>query len=585
MTALQRRLHAACWRLRNTDLTGHEMHFLKFTAASSSFFLLCLALTACGGGGGGNSSVNAGCANLGSTAFASTSVSGKVTFDLVPVAVNGARPQLNYAATVRQPARAIVVESVDCSSGQVLATATTSATGDYALVVPNNRTVFIRALAQMTSIGGNPAPFVVVDNTDSGALWATDSALFGSGTVAALTQNLNAGSGWTGTAYDNTQRAAGPFAILDTAYQAAQKIIASDLAVAFVPLEFNWSPNNITASGNRALGQIGITFFTIGSGSNGAATRQIYVLGYANNDTDEYDRHVVAHEFGHYLQNAFSRDDSVGGSHRPGDRLDMRVAFSEGWGNAWSGLALNNAVYADTKFTNQVGGITFNVSQGESTNPGWFKEGSVQKVLWDFSNSPAIGFTSVWNALKSGLSRSAALAGIHSFSRALADANPAAAPTISAILGTQGITLTTSPYAETETNFGAPAMPNTSPLYLTYPGSTLGNICVDSAADLNLDGNKAGEIRYVRLSLPQAGTRSFNVSQTSSSSGSSDPDFVLYDRSGGIFQSNGTAVNVENASTILPAGDYVLAITDFNLSSPPTRSALNTSSCFSLTVQ
>ena len=551
---------------------------LKNTAASFFLFFICLALVACGGGGGGNNgnSGNAGCSNLGSTAFASTAVSGKVTFDLVPVAVNGARPQLNYAATVKQPARSIVVESIDCSSGQVLATATTSATGDYALVVPNNRTVFIRALAQINSIGANAAPFSVVDNTDGSAQWATDGALFGSGTAAALTQNLNAGSGWTGTAYDNTQRAAGPFAILDTAYQAAQKVIASDPAIAFVPLEFNWSPNNITASGDRALGQIGISFFTLGSGSNGAATRQIYVLGYANNDTDEYDRHVVAHEFGHYLQSAFSRDDSVGGTHGQNDRLDLRVAFSEGWGNAWSGIALANPVYADTNGRNQVGGFSFDVSQANSTNPGWFKEASVQKVFWDFSNSPEIGFTRVWSALKNGLTRLPALAGIHSYAHALAVDNSTATTTIINILGMQGITLPSTPYADNETKFGSPELTNVKPIYLDYPavGSTLANICVDSAADPLRHRNKAGQFRYVRLKLP-AGPRTISVTQISG--GSTDPDFVLYDRTGGIFQSNGTALNVETASTItsLPAGEYVLAITDFNLSS----------SCFSLTVQ
>lgn len=562
---------------------------MQFPNKSSASFLLCLALAACGGGGGGDSVANSPgavtCANLGSSAFASTTVSGKVTFDLVPVAVNGTRPQLNYAGISKQPARAIVVQSVDCASGQVLATSTTGASGDYALVVPANRTVFIRALAQMNAIGPNAAPFSVVDNTDSGAQWATSGAVFGSGTAAALTQNLNAGSGWTGAAYDDKQRAAGPFAILDTAYQAAQKLIASDPAIAFPALEFNWSPNNITAGGNLALGQIGNSFFTVGPGSTGASTRQIYVLGYANNDTDEYDRHVVAHEFGHYLQNAFSRDDSVGGNHRTGDRLDMRVAFSEGWGNAWSGIALGNPLYADTKFTSQVGGITFNVSQGESTNPGWFKEGSVQRMFWDFSNSPAIGFTAVWNTLKSGLTRSAALAGIHSFSRALADANPASASTIGAILSTQSIGLTTSPYAETETNFGSPAISGTNPLYLNYSGGTLGGICVDSTSDTARDGNKAGEFRYVRLSLPQAGTRTFSVTQLSSSSGSSDPDFTLYDRTGGIFQSNGVVRNAETAATNLPAGDYVLAITDFNLSGSVSGSALNTASCFGLTVQ
>jgi hypothetical protein len=558
------------------------MQFLKNTAASIS---LGMALVACGGGGGGNSNSSV-CANPGNTAFSSTAVSGKVTFDLVPVVVTGAKPGLNYAATARQPARAIVVESIDCNNGQVLATATTNAAGDYTLVVPNNRSVFIRALARMNSIGASATPFSVVDNTSSGAQWATDGAVFGSGTVAALTQNLNAGSGWTvNNAYDDKQRAAGPFAILDTAYQAAQKIIASDPTVAFPVLAFNWSPNNIAFDGDRALGQIGISSFTIET-INGAPTRKIYVLGFANNDTDEYDRHVVAHEFGHYLQSAFSRDDTVGGTHRTGERLDMRLAFSEGWGNAWSGIALANPVYADTNGINQATGISFNVSQGSITDPGWFKEASVQRVLWDLSNSPAIGFTPVWNGLKNGLTRSAALAGIHSFARALTDANPAAATTISAILGTQSIALPSSPYAETETNFGAPpAIPNANPLYLSYVGGTLGNICLTNAADPNLDGNKAGEFRYVRLNLPQTGVHTFSVSQVSSSTGASDPDFVLYDRTGATLLSNGTDRNFETASTSLPAGDYVLAITDFFLSSAPSRSALNSSSCFNLTVQ
>jgi len=548
------------------------MQFLRNTAAS---FLLGVALVACGGGGGGGSgSSNGGCTNLGSSAFPSTAVSGSITFDRVPVVVNGAIPQLNYAATVRQPARSILVEAIDCN-GQVQATGTTGASGDYTLVVPSNRTVFIRALAKMNSIGLNVSPFVVVDNTQEGAQWATNGAIFGSGTAAALTQNLNAGSGWTGTAYDDRQRAAGPFAILDTLYQAALKVIDSDPGVAFPALEVNWSPSNISFDGDQALGQIGNSNFRVET-TNGVSARKIYVLGFANNDTDEYDRHVVAHEFGHYLQSAFSRDDSIGGTHRQNDRLDMRVAFSEGWGNAWSGIALNNPVYTDTNGTNQVGGLSFDVSRGASNDPGWFKESSVQKVLWDFSNSPVIGFTRVWNSLKNGLTRSAALVGIHSFARALADDNAAAVPTISAILGTQGIALPSLPYAENETNFGAPPLSHTNPLYLSYGavGTTLVSICVDSAADPTGDGNKAGQFRYVRFILPNPGVRTISVTRTSSS-GTSDPDFVLYDRTGKILQSDGVAPNVETAPINLPAGDYVLAITDFNLSS----------SCFGLTVQ
>lgn len=558
------------------------MQFLKNTAAC---FFLGLTLVACGGGSSGSSGdsgISSSCVNPGSSAFPSTTVSGKITFDLVPVVVSGTQPRLNYSAAARQPARAVVVEAIDCNTGQVLTTAATNATGDYTLVAPNNRSVLIRALAKMNTMGANAAPFAVVDNTDRGAQWAIEGAAFGSGTASTLTQNLNAGSGWTGAAYDNAQRAAGPFAILDTVYQAAQKVISSDEAAAFPALEINWSPNNIAAAGQRALGQIGTSFFAVGT-TNGVPTRQIYVLGFANNDTDEYDRHVVTHEFGHYLQSAFSRDDSVGGIHGRSDRLDMRVAFSEGWGNAWSGIALANPVYSDTNGPGQIGGFSFNVSQGDSTNSGWFKETSVQKVLWDLSNSPAIGFTPMWTAMKNGLTRSAALVGIHSYARALADAIPAAAPTISTILGTQGIALPSSPYAENESNFGTPALANTNPIYLNYPalGSTLGNICVGNAADPLRHGNKAGELRYVRFNLAQAGARTVSVTQTSG--GASDPDFVLYNRTGGFLQGKSDVPNTEIATASLPAGDYVLALTDYNFST--SGSSANATSCFSLTIQ
>ena len=72
------------------------------------------------------------------------------------------------------------------------------------------------------------------------------------------------------------------------------------------------------------------------------------MLGKENVDTDEYDASVIAHEWGHYYQSAFSRDDSPGGAHSGGDRLDRRVAFSEGWGNAWSGIALARSNYTDS---------------------------------------------------------------------------------------------------------------------------------------------------------------------------------------------------------------------------------------------
>lgn len=558
------------------------MHFPGLPAAA---FFCCLTLTACGGGGGGGTSTGS---SFNSSASTSTTVSGKVTFDLVPVALTGSQPRLDYTAIARRPARSVIVEAVDSTSQTVLATTSTNAAGDYTLAVPGGTTAFIRALAKINAVGAAPAVFSVVDNTSGGAQWAISGAVFSSGGVAALTQDLNAGSGWTGTAYDNARRAAGPFAIIDTVYDAALKIVASDTAVIFPALDLNWSPNNIAASGSLTMGQIGTSFFST-SISNNVVTRRIYVLGAADNDTDEYDRHVVAHEFGHYLQNAFSRDDSIGGAHGgSNDRLDMRVAFSEGWGNAWSAIALNDPIYSDTNNRGQASGGSFDVSVNDGTNPGWFKEPSVQKIFWALAISPNVGFTKVWLTLKNGLKSNAALTSIHSFARALTTANPTAGAETAAILAAQSIALPSSSYADNETNFSSPAIANIRPIYLPFvlPGSAPANFCVDSGADPGRSGNKAGEYRYVRLNLPQSGSRTFTVSQTSSSSGTSDPDFVIYGNAGLILSSNGTTDNSrEVASTSLAAGEYVMVITDYNLYSAPDQSKLNSSSCFNLTIQ
>lgn len=537
--------------------------------------VLCFLLAACGGGGGGSSSSGTG---------GPTVVSGKVTFDFVPVALTGALARLDYDHTARRPARSVVVEVVDAGTQSILATASTNAAGDYTFTLAAGRTVFIRAKATMKAIGGNTADISVIDNTSAGAQWAIDGAPFATGVSPALTQNLNAASGWNGSAYIDAERAAGPFAILDTIYQAAQKIISVDPAISFPKLTVNWSPNNVASNGDVALGQIGTSFYQRSTSGN-TVLRNLYFLGFADNDTDEYDTHVVAHELGHYLQEAFARDDLVGGLHGgPDDPLDLRVAFSEGWSNGWSGIALNNPIYSDTIGPSQASGGSFNVSVGESTNPGWFKEHSVEKMFWDFSNHASIGFSQVWSTLKTGLKVSAALSSIHSFARALAN-DTSNNTLVASILATQSIALPTTPYADNETNFGNPVIANINPIYLTYGSlnTVLANVCVGNAADPYLDANKAGEYRHVRLTLP-AGNRTVVVAQSSSTTNVSDPDFVLYNSAGRLLEANGTVSNSETANWNLPAGDYVLAITDFRLFRP-TSSGGNTSACFSLTVQ
>ncbi|MDH5301260.1 MAG: pre-peptidase C-terminal domain-containing protein [Gammaproteobacteria bacterium] len=60
----------------------------------------------------------------------------------------------------------------------------------------------------------------------------------------------------------------------------------------------------------------------------------VYVLGGASGDSDEFDDDVLWHEFGHYVARYYSRDDSPGGCHvLSSTNLDLRLAWSEGWGD------------------------------------------------------------------------------------------------------------------------------------------------------------------------------------------------------------------------------------------------------------
>jgi len=279
--------------------------FFKMAAA----LIATSALVACGGGGGGGNNVAALPALLALGSGAATgpiTLSGVVTYDAVPNTTGA----LAYGSVVAKPVRGAVVEIVDAAS-IVVATTSTDDSGAYSASVPGNSQLLVRVRAQATRSGSGPSWDVTVrDNTQSDAIYSVESALFNSGTAAG-TRNVHAPSGWGGNSYTSA-RAAAPFALLDTIYTAQAKVLAAAPAAAFPPLRVFWSVNNLPARGSRELGQIGTTSFVLSSGS-ASATRSIYVLGKEDVDTDEYDATVIAHEWGHYYQSAFSRDDSPGG--------------------------------------------------------------------------------------------------------------------------------------------------------------------------------------------------------------------------------------------------------------------------------
>ena len=182
-------------------------------------------------------------------------INGTATFDSVPASANGG---LNYNGTTRRPVRGAVVELVTPGNA-VLASTLTNASGAYSLGINTAQAVTVRVRAQLKDTNHD---FIVRDNTAGDAMYAMQSASI-TPSAATTTLDVHAPSGWGGSSYTTT-RVAAPFAILDVVYQAKEKVFsASGPTLLLPPLAINWSVNNRPVSGNRALGEIGTSFFTV----------------------------------------------------------------------------------------------------------------------------------------------------------------------------------------------------------------------------------------------------------------------------------------------------------------------------------
>ena len=493
---------------------------------------LLAALSACSSGSDDDSSEAPGVA-----------VSGQITYDRVPaVAGQG----LVYAQTVVQPARGVTVELLQ--AGSVRASTTTDATGNYSFSgVPGDTDVSIRVRAEMLRIGSPSWNFRVVDNVNGEALYTLAGAVFNTGD-ANVTRNLHAASGWGGAAYTET-RSAAPFAILDVAYDAVQLVLTAEPLAQFPALRFQWSPANVPVDGTGP-GEIGSSRFQSDIG--------ILLVGAADQDTDEYDRHVIAHEFGHYLEYYFSRSDSIGGPHALSDQLDMRLAFGEAWGTAFAAMATGDAVYKDTFGAGQRQSFSVNVEQSPSRtnpNPGWFNEESLQSLLFDLYDNGrdvppgslivddlALGFGPIWQAFATEQRTTSALTSVFPFVASLRLARPGDQPLIDQLTTTQRIATVTDAYGTGQTNFGLPTKrtlfevsQDFNTIYNTVAvGGTLQNVCSldDYTSALTGAENKLASRRYVRFTVTNPGPHTITVRARAPLNAPADPDLVLHRGSG-----------------------------------------------------
>ena len=211
-------------------------------------------LSACGGGGGGG-----GANPPPPPPPTNVTISGQITFDRIPFDTD-ADQGLDPSAIVQAPARQVRVQAINGTT--VLTEGTTDTSGNYSLVVPSNTTVFIRARAEMIKTDAAPTwNFAVRNNANSNALYAVDGAAASSGT-ANSTRDLRAPSGFAGNSYTG-ERAAAPFAILDTVFQAKEIVLGAAPNTQFPALGLFWSEENKTAAGCLSDGDIGTTSYVV----------------------------------------------------------------------------------------------------------------------------------------------------------------------------------------------------------------------------------------------------------------------------------------------------------------------------------
>ena len=567
--------------------------------------VIALLLGACGGssgGDGGTTSPPPPPPTPPPAPSGSVTISGIVAYEFVPPNLNC--QGLNFGATEVRPIRGATVQLVDLSNRE-LARTVSGEDGSYTFAdIDTNIDVRIRVRAELKQ-SGPPSWDVeirdnVVDPNDSSPPALVDRPLyaivsdFNTG-ASDVTRNLTARTGWDGSAYTGT-RAAAPFAVLDSIYTAMQVIMSVEPGAVFNPLDAFWSVNNTLASPtNIDAGDLGASFYTPDPDRNGIANPSLFLLGDAAVDTEEFDDHVIVHEWGHYFEDNFARSDSTGGPHGIGDQLDARLAFGEGWATAFSGIALDNPIYCDTGPAGSAAGFGIGAERGAYDARGWYDEVSVLRFIYDLydttddeaegldtgADTGSIGFAPIYQTMVGPQAFTETFTTVFSFASELRSALP---PEDQAFLDSQLVREDMTPgfdkWGVGEVNDASPSGQQSRdvlPLYVDMPmDGTVVNICSNDDYDGSGDGNKLATYRYLRLDVPTTTAYQVNIITTTADTipgddnpddprDRSDPDMYIF--LDGRIVDSGTSGNADEeifrTTTLTGPDTYVADLREF----------------------
>ncbi len=371
------------------------------TVPRSPFFLIGVwLLTACGSGGPADFS----CQGLGAN-----TVSGTVRYEKKLYNQDGFTGQRVFL-----PVRSVPIEV--WSSQTLLARTTTDDQGHYCAIYVNSsgptlNSVVVTA-SNLTTSKVQVGSFFQDPNDDLFHFipwWVEANFDERQGTSFSINFDLR------DNVADPTLNPGGVFNILDTVRK-GREVFKSMTGKEPPPLTVIW---------DRTLGG---TFFTtmedcrqmVVGGAQGIFSDCLFIRGdgeifideVLGGDRDEYDDDIILHEYGHFIANNFSKDDSRGGAHYLNDYTqDVRLAWSEGWATFFSSVVRNNALQVDVG----VDGTAQFAFSIDSKSPFFFNSSSifttnevaVSSVLWDIfdqidpntNDYLSLGFGPIWDTL------------------------------------------------------------------------------------------------------------------------------------------------------------------------------------------
>jgi hypothetical protein len=558
---------------------------------------LALALTACGGS---ESFSGSGSAPEQKDAVA---VTGNLSYEFVPP--NPVCRGLDFASTTPKPIRGATVQLIDAATSAVLATSQSDESGDYFFAnIDADTMVRLRIRAELKKTTGTSRWDVEVrDNFDLSAnppalgsrpLYVVESDDFDTGLEGVADKNVTAQTGWDGASYVG-DRSAAPFSILDSIYTAMTFIESVDPNVFFPPLDAFWSVNNTSATtsvNGTDNGELGGSFYSVGAD-------RLFLVGEAASDTDEFDDHVIVHEWGHYFEDNLSRADSIGGPHSIGSLLDPRLAFGEGWATALAGMALGDQLYCDTgPADSDFSRLALGAESGSYDASGWYDEVSVLRFIYDLFDTEdeggdpgSIGFAAIYAVITGPQVSTDAFTTIFSFAAELRQTlDPAGQALLDAQLIREDMTPGFDIWGVGEANTAGGAA-DVTPIYtdLTADGSIV-PICVNSQFDNGRDGNKLTENRFLRITVPltdeydvtMATTTPTPVTPALGDRDQSDPDIYLFQGPQFIDQGISADENIETFRTpVLQAGEtYIAAVEEQRFDDELTPSSYPERICF-----